>query len=400
MISVTVAKNIIQHNVEPMLFRRILLKQAAGLVTTEDIHAPVDIPPFFQSSMDGYAFLFSAWQKEEKLEVNGMVAAGDQRKLVLEPGKAIRIFTGAALPAGADTVVMQEKTKLEDGKLIIEDELLKQGSNVRSEGAEIRQGQLALPKGTILTPAAIGFLASLGITALAVHPRPTVNIIVTGDELQEPGTRLLHGQVYESNSLTLKAALQQIGIHDVTVLKAKDDLLLLTKVLKEALEQSDMVLLTGGISVGDYDHVLQATVNNGVQKLFHKIKQRPAKPLYFGKKDDKYVFGLPGNPASGLMAFYEYVIPALGIMNNTGYQLQVVTAALLHPFKKAAGLTHFLKGYYDGKTADVLDAQESFRLSSFARANCLVRIDENVTECRKGEMVEIHLLPGNHIFHG
>ncbi len=400
MISVTEAKNIIQQNTAPLSPRRLLLEQAAGLVTTEDVYAPLDIPPFRQSSMDGYAFSFHDWVSTGKLTVTGIVAAGDTERITLATGTAIRIFTGAAIPEGADTVVMQERTKLELNELRIDDAQLKAGSNVRPAGAEIRSGQLALPKGSMLTPAAIGFLASLGITALGVHPRPSLSIIITGDELKEPGTRLLHGQVYESNSLTLKAALQQLGIHDVRVIKAKDNLLLLSGVLKEALGQTDMVLLTGGISVGDHDHVLQATMNNGVQKLFHKIKQRPAKPLYFGKKEDKYVFGLPGNPASVLMAFYEYVIPALGILSNTGNMLQVVTAGLLHPFKKAAGLTHFLKGYYNGKTVAILDAQESFRLSSFARANCLIRIDENVTECRKGDGVEIHLLPGNNIFHG
>jgi molybdopterin molybdotransferase len=232
------------------------------------------------------------------------------------------------------------------------------------------------------------------VTQVLVYPKPAVSIIVTGDELREPGEPLRYGQVYESNSYVLKAVLAQWHIAGVTVLRAEDSLEVLTEVLGEALKKSDLVFLTGGISVGDYDFVLQATINNGVQQLFHKIRQRPAKPLFFGKKGNRYIFGLPGNPASGLTAFYEYVAPALSLMSRHPERMSVIKAPLAGDFQKAAGLTHFLKGFYDGQTVTILGGQESFRLSSFARANCLIQIDEAATQCAAGEMVEVHLLPG------
>jgi molybdopterin molybdotransferase len=154
-----------------------------------------------------------------------------------------------------------------------------------------------------------------------------------------------------------------------------------------------MVMLNGGISVGDYDYVLKATELCGIDKIFHKIKQKPGKPIYFGTKGRKLVFGLPGNPASVLTCFYEYVTVALEKLYHAKSGLQRITAPLAQPFKKPAGLTHFLKGYYDGTSVLPLDAQESYRLSSFARANCLVVIEEDITYCNQGEMVEVHLLP-------
>jgi molybdopterin molybdotransferase len=393
MISVAEAKKIIGENVAPLPLQNISLEKTAGCVLAEDIFSPIHLPPFPQSSMDGYAFSFSDWQAKMKIKISGSIAAGSQNNNELKPGSAVRIFTGAAVPTGADTVVMQEKIIVENGELIIRDENIKQGMNVRPTGLEIKPGVFALKKGTFINPASTGFLASMGINEVPVYPKPAVTIIITGDELKEPGSSLLHGQIYESNSYTLVAALAQVRIEPVHVLRVKDDLELITGSLKEALSNSDVVLLTGGISVGDFDFVLQATINNNVQKLFHGIKQKPGKPLYFGKVEDKYVFGLPGNPASELTCFYEYIAPALGRMCNRDFSLKKLHVPIMLDFKKPAGLTYFLKGYYDDMGVHIFEAQESFRLSSFATANCLVQIDEEMTECKKGELIEIHLLP-------
>jgi len=167
----------------------------------------------------------------------------------------------------------------------------------------------------------------------------------------------------------------------------------LNKKLEKALEGSDLVFLAGGISVGDYDFVLQATIDNGVEKLFHRIKQRPAKPLYFGKKGNKYVFGLPGNPASGLTSFYLYALPAIAALMNKETTIKQMQVPLAKPFRKNKGLTHFLKGYYNGSEAAVLEGQESFRLSSFAQSNCLIQIEEDLEFCEEGKSVTIYLLP-------
>jgi molybdopterin molybdotransferase len=393
MISVTEAKKIINEHVSPLEPIKLPLSQASGLILAEDVYATMDIPAFPQSSMDGYAFSFQGWKQYKKLKITGEVAAGSNETFTLAPENAVRIFTGAAVPAGADTVIMQEKVKAQNGELIIEDESLQQGNSVRPKGSEIRAGALALEKENILSPAAIGFLAGIGITEVKVYPNPSISIIITGNELQQPGQPLQHGQVYESNSFALKAVLKNLNIDNIQILYATDKPEIVTGILKKALEQSDVVLLTGGISVGDYDFVLQGATECGVHKLFHKIKQRPGKPLYFGKKENKLVFGLPGNPSSVLTCFYQYVIPALEKLSKRKISLQFLKAPLAKAFQKNTGLTHFLKGVYDGKTATHLDAQESYRLSSFAKANCLIQIDEETTSLKEGELVDVYLLP-------
>jgi len=393
MITVNEAKKIIQEQVLALKPLQVALPQATGLVLATDIFASIDIPAFNQSSMDGYAFSFSGWQTNKTLQITGEIAAGSNKTNSFLPNQAVRIFTGAAVPEGTDTVVMQEKVRTADGQLIIEDEKLKAGGNVRPKGSEIKAGDLALPAGCSLSPAAIGFLAGIGITQVNVYPKPVVSIIVTGKELQQPGNPLAHGQVYESNSYTLSAALQQLNISDVKIFWADDELEILKNVLMDGLSESDVVLLTGGISVGDYDFVLEAATQCGVTQLFHRIKQKPGKPLYFGKKENQLVFGLPGNPSSVLTCFYEYVIPALLQLSNQQNGLKTVLVPLAKTIEKPAGLTHFLKGYYDGEKAMPLDAQESYRLSSFAKANCLIKMNEATTFCAEGEIVEIHLLP-------
>ena len=391
MISVAEAKKIVSDNVQALVPVSMSLEQAAGLTLAEDIFASSDIPAFPQSSMDGYAIAFDDYPNKN-LNIIGEIAAGSNDFQTISPGNAVRIFTGAAVPSGADTVVMQEKVKTGNGILLIEDEKLQRGTNVRPKGSEIKAGALALEKDTVLNPAAVGFLANIGIMEVKVYPAPSFSIIITGNELQEPGRPLEYGQVYESNSFTLKAVLQQLYVNAIEMFHATDNPEVVTDTLRKALQQSDIVLLTGGISVGDYDFVLQAAHHCGVELLFHKVKQRPGKPLYVGKKDRKLVFGLPGNPSSVLTCFYQYVVPAIEKMCKRKTSILIVQAPLSASFQSVAGLTQFAKGYYDGKTATPLPAQESYRLSSFARANCLIEVKETVAECRAGDIVDVHLL--------
>lgn len=393
MISVSEAKKIISESVSSLQAVSLSLQESGGLMLADDIYATTDIPAFPQSSMDGYAFSFEGWKQNKRLKITGEVAAGSNETFQLAPQNAVRIFTGAAVPAGADTVIMQEKVQVENGELKIEDESLKEGNSVRPKGSEIKTGALALEQGNFLSPAAIGFLAGIGITEVKAYPNPSISIIITGNELQQPGKPLQHGQVYESNSFALKAVLRQLRIENIQILQATDKPQIVIDKLKKALNQSDVVLLTGGISVGDYDFVLQAATACGVEKLFHKVKQRPGKPLYFGKKENKLVFGLPGNPSSVLTCFYQYVIPALEKLSKRKIDLQTIKAPLAKAFQKNIGLTHFLKGFYNGQIAEPLDAQESYRLSSFAKANCLIQIDEHVTSLKEGDLVDVYLLP-------
>ncbi|WP_432714611.1 molybdopterin molybdotransferase MoeA [Pedobacter sp.] len=391
MIDVSAAKaKIINHLIALQPLEKPIDK-ACRHILAEDCYAQYDIPAFRQSSMDGYAFQYEADIQE--LRLVGEMAAGASNSLSINSGETSRIFTGAPLPIGADTVVMQEKISLKNGRVVLNDISLKPGTNVREKGAEIKAGALAMAKGSLLTPAAIGFLAGIGITTVSVFPMPKVSIISTGKELQQPGVPLKFGQVYESNAYSLKAALQLEGIDQIEVFHADDDLQILISVLEKALLKADVVLLTGGVSVGDYDFVIGATQRCGVEQHFHKVKQKPGKPLYFGKKGAQLIFGLPGNPSSVLSSYYNYVLPAVKRLSHLKNSVKEIKAELSHPYQKTTGLTHFLKGIYENGKATPLSAQESFRLSSFAHANCLICLPEEQEIFNAGDAVNILLLP-------
>jgi molybdopterin molybdotransferase len=392
MISVSEARTIIQQHIVTLPPVARMLPDALGYTIAADVFATVDIPVFPQSSMDGYAFSYTDWQQNKSLQISGEMAAGTKESMPLSSNTAVRIFTGAPVPPGADTVVMQEKVVAEKEILIIQDDQLQKGSNVRLKGSEIKAGELALPSGTVLTPAAIGFLAGIGVTEVLVYPSPVVAIIITGNELQRPGQTLQYGQVYDANSFALSAVLQQYGIQQIEVISVPDVVERLNEALSQALRKSDLVLLTGGVSVGDYDFVTRSAEHCGITTQFHKLKQRPGKPLFFGTKGQQMIFGLPGNPSSVLTCFYMYVLPVIMGMKKTGTGLIRQKVPLSQSYHKTTQLTHFLKGCYDGQTASLLGAQESYRMRSFAGANCLIEIEEKAERVEQGELVTIHLL--------
>lgn len=393
MITVAAAKILLGQHTTPMPAKPLPLRDAAGLVLAADIFAPQDIPAFRQSAMDGYAFAFNNWSGQP-LPITATIPAGHTTPTTLAAGKAARIFTGAPMPDDADTVVIQEKTEVTAATLHIQDAIIKAGANVRPIGSEARKGALALVAGTRLTPASIGFLATLGLEEVPVHTRPRIQVIVTGNELQTPGHPLEHGQVYEANSYTLCAALAQLQLHNIPVHHAPDHAQQLQAIIAKALDATDLLLLTGGVSVGDYDYVAQALADCGVETLFHKVAQKPGKPLFAGRLKDKLVFGLPGNPSSVLTCFYEYVLPVIeqkmGIPHSS---VQAQTLVLRNAYQKAAGLTHFLKGQCDAGGVTLLTGQESYKLHSFAVANCLVQLDADQTSFAAGDPVIIHRLP-------
>lgn len=391
MISVEQTLKFIEANVKPLEPVVKNLEEALGHVVSSDIYSPLDIPAFPQSSMDGYAFAYEEGVTD--YTIAGEIPAGFETATTLSKGSAARIFTGAPVPEGADTVVMQEKTIVNTGIVRITDEKLQKGNNVRLVGTEMRKGQLALTKGSILNPLSIGLLAGLGIDKVSVYPKPRVGIIITGNELQKPGKALSHGQVYDSNSYSLRAALQQLDIEVLHLLQTIDNLDKLSSQLNQLLENSDLVLLVGGVSVGDYDFTLPAFEKCGVTPIFHKIKQKPGKPLLFGKKENVIVFGLPGNPASVMTCFYEYLLPAIGKMTSYNISLKRIEAKLEEGYIKPQGLTCFLKAYYNGQSVRIQTGQESYKLSSFSEANCLVVLPEESREVIAGEIVNVHLLP-------
>ncbi len=391
MITVTEAKSLISAHAHLLPAVRLPLANAGGLMLAEDVVARCHIPAYPQSSMDGYAFAYS--ERLSSLRIVDEHAAGDRWERRLEPGTATRIFTGAALPAGADTILMQEKAELKDGMLYIPDAVVKKGDHVRPAGSEIEQGSMALPASTILTPPAIGFLAAIGVAEVKVIPSPRICIIVTGNELVQPGTDLLYGEVYEASSYALMAALRALQLNNVEVLHVRDDLKQMVELLESALRKADVVLMTGGVSVGDHDHTVAAASQCGVEQVFHKVKQKPGKPFFFGKKEDRYFFGLPGNPASVLTCFYEYVLICLSCMTGRNMVLKERKATLGHDHRKPAGLTHFLRGSYQDGRVHIGTGQESYKLRSFATANCMVVLPETTEALSAGMEVDIHLLP-------
>ena len=390
MIQVEEALLVVEQNCCKMRTEKIKVSKSLGYILAEAIYSPMDMPPFRQSAMDGYAFSHS---KLTNYEVKSTSKAGDHSNPKLDKNQAIRIFTGAFIPDGLDTVVMQEHTS-KNGDSIQITKMPVCFANVRNKGEQIKQHELVLQKDTIITAAAIGFLACLGITEILVYAKPKVAIVVTGNELVKPGKKLPKGKIYESNSLMIAAALKGIGIEKIKSFRVKDDLKATKKVLKNCLSDFDVVLVSGGISVGDYDFVKEALLANGVEELFYKINQKPGKPLFFGKKEATIVFALPGNPASTLSSFYIYVLPALKKrMGFEAIHLPKIKRKINTDFVNTSGKSLFIKAFYDSENVAVLDSQSSAMLNTFAVANSLIYISfdlENIKINQEVIVIPIH----------
>lgn len=394
MISVEKAKALIVKNTGVLPVSKQLVAEVQGCVLAENIKAPLHLPPFDQSAMDGYALIRSDVMNQKKIKIVGEVAAGKFFKRKIKSGEAVRIFTGAPVPAGADAVIMQEKVTFQNGYIIAGEVPLK-SENIRKAGSQIKQGKVALQKGAVLTPGSIGYLTAMGIASVNIFTRPRISVIVTGSELKKPGTKLKSGQIYESNSYALAAALKSIGIPKAKIISIPDDELKTEQALQRALTHSDMILLTGGISVGDYDFVGKALQKLRVKNIFYKIKQKPGKPLFFGKYNKTLIFGLPGNPAAVLSCFYEYVYPAIRLMQGHKQPfLRSVFLPLLTSYTKKTGLSFFLKGKISEQGVTPLHGQESYIVSSFSQADSLIYLTEQTGYIKKGTTVEVHLLPG------
>ncbi|MEN2401695.1 gephyrin-like molybdotransferase Glp [Flavobacterium sp. MC2016-06] len=390
MIQVEEALLIIAENSIKMPLQKISVSKSLGYVLAETVYSPIAMPPFRQSAMDGYAFIHS---ERHQYDLVGSSQAGDHSNIKLKPNEAVRIFTGAFVPNDADTVVMQEHVMANDKSILITI-MPEHAANVRSKGEQINQEEVVFDANTLITPAAIGFLACLGITEITVYKKPKVTILVTGNELIKPGKKLKKGKIYESNSVMLQAALQTIGIKKTKVYKVEDNLKATKKALKEILAKYDIVLVSGGISVGDYDFVKEALLENGVEELFYKINQKPGKPMFFGSKKETLIFALPGNPASSLTNFYVYVYPA--IRNRMGFSethLPKMVRKLNAAVSNSTGKTLFLKALYNETHVEVLGSQSSAMLNSFAIANSLLIIPNDIENLKKGELVT--LLPIN-----
>lgn len=382
MISVSEAIKHIEAFCKPSKPKTLDIQKAMGCILAEGVKSPINMPPFKQSSMDGYAFIHA---ETNSYKIIGEVQTGSAKNISIKKGEAIRIFTGARVPDDADTVVMQEHTERTENELTITT-LPKKGTNVRPLGQQIKIGELALKKGHVLNEAAIGFLAGLGLQTVKVYRKTKVSILVTGNELQQQGKSLKEGQVYDSNSVTLTLALKRIGIKNIRTAQVEDNLKATIKAIKKELKKSDVLLISGGISVGDHDYVKVALEENEVAELFYKVNQKPGKPLWFGHKNTKMVFALPGNPASSLSCFYVYVLPLLRAkMGFANYHLPRLRAKAKQDIENSHGKTLFLKGTVEQGFAEQLSGQASSMLKSFAVSNALLVIPEDKTIIKKGE---------------
>jgi len=389
MVSVQEAFSILKSNLPTLQEIEWPLSQVKKHILSQTVYSSINMPPFRQSSMDGFAIC-----RHDSLEYSiiGEIKAGDSHQISLQPGQAIKIFTGAAIPDSAQAVIQIEKVSVKDAQLFLQEQP-KQGTNVRAIGEQISKGELALEKGTMLNAAAIGFLAGLGFTSVMVYKKPTIGIVVTGNELVKPGIPLEYGKVYESNAIMLQSALKEAYFDEVSLYEVNDDFENTKNKLDEAISANDVVLVSGGISVGDYDFVARALKELKVETLFYKVNQKPGKPLFAGKQKDKMIFALPGNPAACLTCFYVYVLPTVSILSGNAITYnQTALKSLTENFTVNNSRCQFLKASVVGDAVTILSHQNSSMLNSFSLSNGLLYIENGAYELEKGTQVKVYLL--------
>lgn len=407
-ISVKEAQNRILEEVSPFATSEVALAEAWGRVLVRPLEAPMPSPRFDNSAMDGYALRAADAEaagpgSPVSLFVTTTIPAGISLKGALKPGEAARIFTGAPLPQGADVVVKQEEV-IREGNAVLLSRSPHPGENIRRRGEELEVGAEVFGAGRPLQAAALALLAGFGIERVQVHAAPRVGLLVTGSELATLGNTLESAQIYESNSFGLRAALQELGLQAVFAKLCLDRREDLEQAIGEGLERSDILIVTGGVSVGDFDFVRESASSVGVKEVFWKVRQKPGKPIYFGKKSaKKLIFGLPGNPASALLCFYQYVRPAiLRALGARELFLPTLRLPLAREFRKKTGLRHFLKAWVDFgaevPSLHILEGQGSHLMRSFAEANALAVFSEDGESWAKGDLVETQLLPS--VFQG
>ncbi len=387
------ALSIVIEQSSPLGMEQVPVAQAGGRILAEVVWAPADMPPFDNSAMDGYALIWEE-DSDQAYHITGEIPAGTMPERAVKQGECQRIFTGAPIPDGADTVVQQEWTEVRDGHMYIRTGRVERGANIRRKATHIALGELAMEPGYFLSPGAVGFLASMGIDTVSVYRRPVVSILVTGSELIPPGQPIQGAQIYESNSHTLQAGLAEAGIMATEIYRVADDETTFQKVYQKAVATSDLVLITGGISVGDHDIVRSTFEKGTIQTHFYKVKQRPGNPIYFGREGGILVFALPGNPASVMSCFYQYVRPCIRKMS--GHETLVLERRRMPIAKsvtKKKGLTFFLKAKLQGDQVLPLEGQLSYIMRSFAEADCVIILDQEIEYVDAGTIVDVQLLP-------
>lgn len=388
------ALDIVLRHVRPLPGERVPLIECGGRVLAEPLVAGQDLPPFPAATMDGFAVLFddiSPWR-----EIIGEQFAGTIEQIEITPGTAARITTGAPLPPGANAVIQVEHTELMDDHVIIHQEEIREGENIRPVGADLRAGQTLIEAGTVIGPAEIGLLASLGRVSVPVYRRPTVSVLSTGDEIVDPSQQPGPGQIRNSNSFSLTVAAAQAGAQVIWSGHAPDEPEALRALLIERIAESDMVLTSGGVSMGEKDLVKGLLAELGTVH-FRKLFMKPGKPLNFATVGETLVFGLPGNPVSALVGFEIFARTALRVMSGFKHPCPVMIPVTLDHGIKSGDRSEYQRAVVWADDSGTLRArntgsQSSARLMSFVGANALILIAPRSEPYQAGERVKAVML--------
>jgi len=402
MINFEEARKIIFENVKPIGKERVFLEDAFRRVLAENVKASHPIPPFTNSAMDGFAIRSGNTEGKipVKLKIVGEESAGKIFGKEIHEGEALYILTGAPLPPGADTVIPQEEVKIEGDYIIITRKVGK-GENVRYAGEDIKEGEIILEKGIQLNSAHIGLLAALGKIEIEVFVAPKIGILATGEELRELNELLTPGSIRNSNTYALIAQIKSAGGIPLNYGKVGDNPEEIKKIMEENLNTCDIFLTTGGVSVGKYDYVKEAYESIGAERKFWRVAQKPGMPLafYILKKENriKYLFGLPGNPASVMISFEEYIRPLIYLLSGRkNYLLREIQARLSHDYKKKKGRLNFLRVKVFFKNGEYWITESGPQGSGFLRtlafANAIALIPKDAEYLSAGTKVKVHLV--------
>ena len=378
------------------------IAEAEGCVLAEDITASRPLPPFDNSAMDGYALhaadvAAASGDTPVTLPVTGEVAAGDTGAYAVAPGTCMRITTGAMLPAGADAVVPVEDTDGGVARVAIR-AAVQPGHAVRFSGGDAREGEVLLAEGTRLGPMQIAVLAASGRARAEVYPRPRVVVLSTGNELTEPGASLAPGRIWDSNSFMLAAAAREAGCLAFRHGPVPDDPLQVLPAIEDQLLRADLLVTSGGVSMGGEHDVVKETLSRLGTVRFRKVAMQPGMPQGFGTvgEDQTPIFTLPGNPVSAYVSFQLFVLPALGaLQGDRTRRLPTTAATLTGPLRSSPGKRSFLRGVLDRAAGTVtpLSGQGSHQIATLGKANALIIVPEWVVQLREGDEAEVLCLP-------
>jgi molybdopterin molybdotransferase len=389
----------IRQFIEPVKETQIIpIRESLGRVLSEDIYSPIDVPNYNNSAMDGFVFYKAQENSPIMLEVIGSQLAGQSSNEKVLPGQAIQIMTGARIPNGGNTVIPIELVSYDGDKISI-NESPKIGANIRKIGEDVKKNELILKKGRCIRSSEIGLLASLGLPKVSVYRQIRVAFFSTGDEVVEVGNLLKVGQVYDSNNHTIGAMLERIGAEIVNLRIVSDDKNALKKTLLSIVDEVDVIITSGGVSVGAADFMKEVLKEIG-EVLFWKLSIKPGRPLAYGKINQTHYFGLPGNPVASMVSFYQIVQPQLKVlMGEVDYELpplfKVKTEKAIH---KKPGRMEFQRGILfknnDEWWVKPTGHQGSAILSSMSQANCFIVMGIHEGSIDSGDTVKVQLMEG------